>query len=168
MKIRALLASGFMPIFFLLAEASPAAEDGKALTAEEPMTNARLEQVLKSLDSNIKGGKGRWEMVRDGIPVLVLTDESHNRMRVIAPAAEVKQTDQQVLMKMMEANFATALDARYAIFKGIVWAAFIHPLDSLRERDLVSAIRQVTTLVKTTGTSYSSSELQFGPSYQEK
>jgi len=107
-------------------------------------------------------------MVRDNVSVMILTDESHNRMRIIAPAADVKQFDQQVLMKMMEANFATALDARYAIFKGIVWAAFIHPLDSLRERDLISGLKQVTTLVKTTGTSYSSSDLQFGPSYQEK
>jgi hypothetical protein len=68
----------------------------------------------------------------------------------------------------MEANFLTALDARYAVFKGIVWAVFIYPLNSLLEKDFVSALDQVTTLTKTTGTTYSSSELQFGPSYPEK
>ena len=99
---------------------------------------------------------------------MVLTDESHNRMRVIAPAAEVKQIDPEVLMKMMEANFVAALDARYAVFKGIVWAAFIHPLDSLSERDLISGLKQVTALVKNTGTTFSSSKLHFGPSYEEK
>lgn len=36
------------------------------------------------------------------------------------------------------------------------------------ERDLVSGLQQVVTLVKTAGTTYSSSDLHFGPSYQEK
>jgi hypothetical protein len=144
------------------------AAEEKALKTEESMTNARLEEILRRLEPGLKGGDGRWQMMREGIPVMVMTDETQNRMRIIAPAAEVKQVDPEVLMKMMEANFVAALDARYAVFKGIVWAAFIHPLDSLVERDLMSGLKQVTTLVKTTGTSYSSSELHFGPSYEEK
>lgn len=159
------------PWFLLLllwTATAKAAENTAEPKPEEPMTNARLEQILKSAEPSTKGSNGQWQMVRDNVPVMVLADEAHNRMRVIAPAAEVKQIDQQVLMKMMGANFMTALDARYSIFNGIVWAAFIHPLDSLQERDLLSALKQVTTLVKTTGTSYSSSDLQFGPSYEEK
>lgn len=157
----------FVPMLLLMAGVS-LAEERKGLRPEEPMTNARLERILKTVEPNIKGGNGQWQIVRDGVPVMILTDESHNRMRVIAPAAEVKDVDQQILMRMMEANFATALDVRYAVFQGIVWAAFIHPLDSLRERDLVSGLQQVITLVKTTGTTFSSSGLQFGPSYQGK
>jgi hypothetical protein len=167
MKKKVFLALWFLPVLLLITKANPA-EDRKGLISEEPMTNARLERILRTLESNVKGGNGQWRVVRDGIPVMILTDETHNRMRVIAPAAEVKEVDQKILMRMMEANFATALDARYAIFKGIVWSAFIHPLDSLRERDLISGLQQVITLVKTTGTSYSSSSLQFGPAYQEK
>ncbi len=167
MKNKISLALWFLPVLLLAATANPA-EDRENLKSQEPMTNVRLERILKSAEPSTKGSNGRWEMVRDSVPVMVLTDESHNRIRVVAPAADVKQVDQQVLMKMMEANFASALDARYAIFGSIVWATFIHPLDSLRERDLISALRQVTTLVKTTGTTFSSSELQFGPSYQEK
>ncbi len=167
MKRRNPLVLWFLPTILVMATANYAA-DGKGLKAEGPMTNARLEAILKTVEPNVKGGNGRWEMVRDGVPVMVLTDESHNRMRVIAPASELKQVDQQILMRMMEANFARALDARYAIFQGIVWAAFIHPLDSLRERDFISGLQQVISLVKTTGTTYSSSELQFGPSYQGK
>lgn len=167
MKNRAFLALGFL-LFLLVTAASNPSEDGKALKPEEPMTNARLDRILQTLEPNVKGGNGQWQMVRDGIPVMILTDESHNRMRVIAPAAEVKDVDQKILTRMMQANFSTALDARYAIFRDMVWAAFIHPLDSLRERDLISAFQQVVTLVKTTGTTYSSSELQFGPSYQRK
>ncbi len=35
---------------------------------------------------------------------------------------------------MMIANFHTALDARYAISDGVIYAAFIHPLSSLARR----------------------------------
>ncbi len=31
----------------------------------------------------------------------------------------------------MQANFDTALDARYAIAKGALWSTFIHPLSDL-------------------------------------
>lgn len=167
MKKRGSPAASFLTALLFMAGTGHAGE-ANTLTPEEPMTNARLEEILRTVEPNVKGGNGQWQMVRDGIPVMILTDESHNRMRVIAPAAEVKKINPQVLTRMMEANFATALDARYAIFKGMVWAAFIHPLDSLRERDLVSGLQQVITLVKTTGTTFSSSELQFGPGYEEK
>lgn len=165
MRIKVLLPVWFFSLLLLTATASSA--EKKELKTEAPMTNARLEQILKTVEPSVKGGGGRWQMIREGIPVMVMTDESHNRMRIIAPAAEVKQVDPEALMKMMEANFVAALDARYAVFKGIVWAAFIHPLDSLIERDVLSGLNQVITLVKTTGTSYSSSELQFGPSYEK-
>ncbi len=167
MKKRISLVLWLLPVLLLMVRLNHA-EDRKAPKGEEPMTNARLERILRTLEPNVKGGNGQWQVVRDGVPVMILTDESHNRMRVIAPAAELKEVNQQILMTMMEANFARALDARYAVFQGIVWAAFIHPLDSLRERDFISGLQQVITLVKTTGTTYSSSDLQFGPSYQGK
>jgi len=142
-----------------LAKAYPA-EDTKELTPEQPMTNAVLEKVLQGVQPGVKGGDGRWQMVWQGIPLLVFTDEFHNRLTIIAPAAEVTNVNRDMLMRMIEANFVSALDVRYAAFKGIIWSIFVHPLDSLRERDLLSALQQVVTLVKTTGTTYSSSELK--------
>lgn len=155
-----------LPLLLLMAGSVPA--EDKESTSEEPMTNARLERILKALDPGIKGENGRWEMVQDGVTLLILSDESFNRIRVVAPVAEAQGVDEPMLMRMMEANFTSSLDARYAIFQGMVWTIFAHPLDSLRERDLVSGLKQVINLVKTTGTSYSSTGLRFGPPYQEK
>ncbi len=153
----------------LVTAPAPAAEHGGAeASVEAPMTVARLESILKEVDPEASGGQGRWRLMQDGIPVLVLTSEAHNRMRVIAPVAEVEKLDREALIRMMRANFSSALDVRYAVFEGVVWAAFLHPLDSLRARDLRSALDQVATLVKTTGTTYSSSGLRFGPGYEGK
>ena len=67
---------------------------------------------------------------------------------------------------MLEANFHSALDGRYAISNGMVYAAYIHPLSPLRPEEVRSALRQVAELGKTFGTTYSSGELLFGVSSQ--
>lgn len=162
MKKRVLLAVWFLSLLLLAARAGTASDERES-KPEEPMTSAALERILKTIEPKTSGSSGRWEMLRDGVPVLIWGNESHNRMRAMAPVTEVKRVDQEILMRMMEANFATALDARYTVFEEIVWAVFSHPLDSLRERDLLSGLQQVVTLVKTAGTTYSSSDLRFGP-----
>ena len=68
---------------------------------------------------------------------------------------------------MLVANFHNALDARYAVSNGNVFAAFLHPLSSLEENDLRSALRQVSQLVANFGTTYSSGGLQFAPGEEE-
>lgn len=131
---------------------------------EAGMDLSRLGRILKRATPDIKGQEGSWELVMEGMKVMVIADQEHNRMRVIVPVADAGQVTPEVLRRMMEANFTSALDVRYAMFQGVVWAAFLHPLDSLTERELRSALNQVVTLVKTTGTIYSSSGLKFGGS----
>ncbi len=142
----------------------PDIPSGEPPQVEALMDLTRLGQILKMEVPGAKGGNGFWEMVIEDVQVTVIADQTHNRMRVIAPAARADQVDPPVLHRMMEANFSSALDVRYGIFKGVVWATFLHPLDSLTARELRSALNQVTTLVKTTGTTYSSSGLTFGGS----
>ena len=102
--------------------------------------------------------------------LLVITDERANRMRIMMPIQAFdpsKAEDLQTALIALHANYDRALDARYAVSDGILWSAFIHPLGSLTEDDLASAIEQVRTLRKNTGTSYSSGALQFGPRARE-
>lgn len=119
---------------------------------EAGMDLSRFGTILKRAAPDAKWQEGSWDLVMEGTKVMVIADQEHNRMRVITPVADADQVTPEVLRRMMEANFTTALDVRYAIFQGRVWAAFLHPLDSLTERELRSALNQVVTLVKTTGT----------------
>jgi len=98
--------------------------------------------------------------------LLVITDERANRMRIMVPIQSFdpeKDEDLKTALFALHANYDRALDARYAISEGILWSAFIHPLRSLTEEDLASALEQVQTLRKNTGTTYSSGALIFGP-----
>ncbi len=98
--------------------------------------------------------------------MLVLTDSNADRMRLMMPIRKfdptTKRKDLQLALIALHSNFDRALDARYATQNDILWSVFIHPLESLTAKDLKNGLDQVRTLRKTTGTTYTSSELLFG------
>ena len=63
---------------------------------------------------------------------------------------------------MMQANFDTALDARYAVAQGRVWGIFIHPLGALERAEFLSGLAQTVNLARTYGTLYSGGAQVFG------
>ena len=83
-------------------------------------------------------------------------------MRVITPVVKLDDLECSRLLRLMQANFDTALDARYAIAHEQLWSVFIHPLASLDDRQLIEAIGQVVNLANTYGTTYTSGRLMFG------
>ena len=97
-----------------------------------------------------------------GVDMVCVIDTNFDRMRIIAPITPSAGLDPTVLDALLEANFHSALDARYATSNGYVYSAFIHPLSPLTEKELISALRQVATLALTFGTEYTSGELSFG------
>lgn len=94
--------------------------------------------------------------------MLVVTDPNAGRMRIITPIALIAELPEGAMARLMQANFDTALDARYAIAQDLVWGAFIHPLDSLTQRDFASGILQTHSLGETFGTTFSSGAISYG------
>lgn len=131
------------------------------------MTLARLESVLNEEADEVQGSNGQWQVRMGDRALIVLADTNRNRMRIVSPAATVTELDAVSIQSMLLANFHTALDARYAISDDTVVSVFVHPLASLNENDLRSALSQVTTLAETFGTTYSSGDLGFGPGSTE-
>jgi hypothetical protein len=130
--------------------------------AQEKMDNKRLEEVLRREVKKIEGEPGSWMLYHGDRILLVLTDDSHNRMRVFSPIVEEKKISTEELYKMLQANFHTALDAKYALYEGFVVSVFTHPLAELTEGQVADALQQVVRLADTFGSSYSSTELLFG------
>ena len=126
------------------------------------MTNARLASIFGGLSGELQGDVGRWSFVYRDVRVYCVTDETNDRMRLVAPIVEQSDVDEATMTLCMEANFDRALDARYCLYDGYLWSAFIHPLAELSEEYLRSGLDQVVTLVLTYGTSYTSGALQFG------
>lgn len=126
------------------------------------MNNARLETLIREHGTVDEGQPGYWRFEYQQRTVLVLTDESHDRMRIITPVAEVADLSEEIWLLALTANFDRALDARYAVNGEYLWSAYIHPLGSLTDQQFVDGLRQVATLADNFGTSFSSGSLMFG------
>mgnify|MGYP000598337448 CR=1 FL=1 len=96
-----------------------------------------------------------------GVKMALISDEEHNRMRIIAPITQYSNLAPKIKDSLMQSNFHLALDARYAVSEDTLYAAFIHPLSTLAQEDLESALNQVYNLTSSFGKTYSSGQLDF-------
>lgn len=129
---------------------------------ESKMNNAYLDKLIRKIDKNARGKMGYWQfMVEDSI-VTVITDENADRMRIIVPVIKVENMKKGILKRVMQANFDSALDARYALARGVLWSAYIHPLSPLKPAEFLKGVGQVVNLKYEYGSSYSSGALLFG------
>jgi hypothetical protein len=125
------------------------------------MTTTAMGKLLESYLTDLEGENGFWRGNRDEVPVFVFSDDEHDRMRLMAPIGVVEELDSELLHVLLQANYDRALDARYAMRNKELWAVVVHPLATLATDDLPSLFDQVVTLVKNTGTTFSSTELVF-------
>ncbi len=141
--------------FFCLTAAS-------AQEPEPPMTLERLSGIIYTLDENAQSKGPAFQITIEDIPVLIITDTHADRMRAMVPIRTTDKMTLDDLRRVMQANFDTALDARYAIADGKLWAAFIHPLSPLKKDEFISGLGQTINLAKTYGTLYTGGSLTFG------
>ncbi len=126
------------------------------------MTTAAIGKLLDSYLTELEGGDGFWRGMREDVQIFVLSDDSHDRMRIMAPIGELRELEARVLQMLLEANYDRALDAKYALRGKEVWSVSVHPLATLAPDDFASFLDQVVRLVKNTGSTYASSDLVFG------
>ncbi|MBZ8119620.1 type III secretion system chaperone [Roseovarius sp. LXJ103] len=150
-------------IALLAALALPAiAQDAPDPSPEPAMTADRLSAIVAALDPDAIIGERTWQMRVGETSVLIVADPSNGRMRAMAPIREAEGIAPEELERMMQANFDSALDARYAIAQGLLWAAFIQPLEPLEKDQFISGLGQVANLAQSFGTLYSGGALQYG------
>lgn len=183
MRVKVLIGSAIVMMFAasaLAQEAAPPVAPPKAATpatpapptAEKPVlpeptkeaiaAQTLIDTALKKINKDIKREGNIWQFEIGKRQVIVITDPRAERMRIMVPIVEAKTLDNIVLTRLMQANFDSALDARYAIAQDLLWGTFIHSLTSLSERDFVSGLAQALAVADNYGTSYSSGAVVFG------
>ena len=151
-----------------LISAQPIDMTVQAQTTSASMTLRQLESILQSESSELQGTPGQWRATVNGRQLIVLADVANDRMRIVTPVIAASDLSAPQIQAILLANFHTALDARYALSEEAVVAMFVHPLASLDEDYLRSALSQVTTLADNFGTTYNSGELGFGAAGQSE
>lgn len=126
------------------------------------MTIAGLARIVQAVDPDVIARGPVLEFTLDDIPILVIADERADRMRAMVPIASADALSAEDLMRMMQANFDAALDARYAVANGRLWGVFIHPLSLLEKDQFLSGLVQTITVAKTYGTGYTGGAAIFG------
>ncbi|PKQ11949.1 MAG: hypothetical protein CVT70_11845 [Alphaproteobacteria bacterium HGW-Alphaproteobacteria-1] len=157
-RLLALLTLLLLPLPLAAQTTTPEAE----AEAEPPMTLERLDAILRALDPEVQTNGTMWQLTVKGVIVLIVTDETADRMRAITAVRKAEDVSPEELTRLMQANFDSALDARYAIANELLWSAFIHPLKPLEKNQLISGIGQVVNLAQSYGTLYSGGALQYG------
>ncbi|MFK7880036.1 hypothetical protein [Roseobacter sp.] len=154
-----------MLAFTILATLSHAQENNEpeAAPAVEPaMTIERLAEIILVIDADAQLRGASIEFTVQDIPVLVVADPRADRMRAMVPIRSAEGLKQEELLRMMQANFDTALDARYAVAQGRLWGVYIHPLSPLEQDQFLSAIAQTVSVARTYGQTYSGGAEIFG------
>ena len=127
------------------------------------MNNKQLGVLIRKAVTQVHEDQlGFWKFEVEDSIAFVITDESHNRMRIMSPVIELTSVPSDTLQILLEANYDRALDARYCINNEVIWSAFLHPLAELNDRQFLNALDQVVTLKNNFGSSYTSSGLVFG------
>lgn len=150
------------------AEEHPGSNGAHEAVPGSTMTPARMGAIVRGLDEQAKAFGTGWQFQVRGRQLTLIYDEKADRMRIVSPVAAAGAVDSALAMRLLQADFDSALDARYAIAQDVLWSVYLHPLSTLTDRDLVSGIAQTVTLVDTFGTTFSSGLFIFGGGDSEK
>lgn len=135
--------------------------DPGAEAVAEPMTLARLEAILRAVDPGLESNGAMFRLKVGEVQAIIVTDARADRMRILVPVRPAEGLGEADLQRMMQANFDSALDARYAIARGTLWSAFIHPLSPLGRDEFLSGLGQTVNLATSYGGLYASGGLIF-------
>lgn len=123
------------------------------------MNNTTIKKVLVEQVGELEGEKGSWYFLYNDRVLMVVTDEELNRIRIFTPVTEDDNLSDDNMRKMLEANFHSALDAKYSIFEGFVISVYTHPMTDMSQAQLLDAVQQVYVLASNYGDSYASTTL---------
>jgi hypothetical protein len=121
-----------------------------------------MEIVFAGEVEKIEGPTGALRTQIETFNVYLVSDPTFDRMQILMPIAHAEGLDRRVLNVLLEANFQKTLDARYAVSEGVVYSVFLHPISTLSEELIRSALDQVVNLGRTYGTTFSGQRQPFG------
>lgn len=160
----AIFAAMMLPMPLSAQQTTPEAPQPAPLEvpAQGPMTLERMAGIISAIDADVIAQGPTLQFTIEDIPVMIVADAAADRMRAMVPIARADGLSAEDLMRMMQANFDTALDARYAVANGRLWGVYIHPLSPLEKDQLISALVQTVNVARSYGQSYSGGAQVFG------
>ncbi len=137
------------------AKEEPSAQPPTADASAAGMTPEKVADILGKRGITLQGEVGRWQFLYEGMQIFLLIDSEHNRIRLVTPLTRLDLlrsdpdfNEVELLQKLLKADYLATGDVRFCLNNHVVWVAFLHPLDSLTERDLLSALGQMVEVAR--------------------
>ena len=140
----------------------PDATPDEAEPSETIAAAAKLLEIITVIDDDARLTANGASFTIDEVTITLVFDVIADRMRLFSQVVPSDTLSVRTLRWVMQANFDTALDARYALARGRLWATFIHPLSPLEKDQFISALGQTVNVALTYGTLYSGGAISFG------
>ena len=86
-----------------------------------------------------------WQVQTSKFRLLVLLSDDGSWLRILLPLADAQEA-QPFFDKLLEANFDTTLETRYAIHQNVLWGVFQHNCATLTAPDFSAAIARLLAL----------------------
>ena len=145
---------------FIPAEKPPAKEKPAASALAAEKTDQQVQRIAKIMHKRhikLLGQPGLWEFEYQGRQIFLLIDESAGMACLITPVAALDKLrakpdfdEPQLFEKLLKANYMLTQEVRFALNRKIIWVTYVHPVDSLVERDIARALdRLVETAART-------------------
>ena len=133
------------------------------------MTNRDIDRFFadhilpERVQKQVRPPNEMWLLRVGRFPVLIQTQENADRMRIVAFIAEEPDLEPDELTRLLQANYHSALDARYALTDdGALVSVFLHPFAELGPEQFVLGFCQVLNCAETCGSHYSGGTMTFG------
>ena len=133
----------------------------RTIAEEMKMTVNKMLAIIESNNLKFEHKNNTINIDINGFRLIIIYDLNADRMRIISPIIKVSDLKEGQMQQALDANFHTALDARYAISNDVVWSVFVHPLSDLSEKLFQSALEQTLVAAATFGKEYSSGTFSF-------
>jgi hypothetical protein len=88
---------------------------------------------------------GSWQVETAQFRLLVLISDDGSWLRILLPIASSSEA-QPFFDKLLEANFDTTLETRYAIHQNVLWGVFQHNCATLAAADFSAAVARLLAL----------------------
>lgn len=108
-------------------EATPDGTPPARTGSTSPMTGERLVDLVKSIDDKASNQGNTWQFTFQERPIILIYDEKADRMRMFSPIGPETALDAGLTRRMLQANFDSALDARYAVANNLIWGGIYSP-----------------------------------------
>lgn len=86
-----------------------------------------------------------WQIEASNFRLLVLLSEDFSWLRILIPITSAQEA-QPFMEQLLEANFDTTQETRYALHQDVLWGVFQHSCEGLVASDFSRAVRQLLSL----------------------